>query len=305
MKMPTDVARDLTHLLAGFASRIRDLVPGVVDELCDSCNGLSDQVGDIEWRNVITPVIRQHELWTLCQEDPYTRRAWSKPRGYAGDAEMLDYVYFQQPPTETSIVGVHVFHGTTGSSNGRSVRHRRQVVADEIDRVTKDVPSARITAIASGHLREVELSGAIKNRMFGQFIALDQDEASLARIPHPITPMRGSVKDILGGQLQIRNQNLVYTTGLFDYLRNNVAEQLIACMCEMLEPGGVLLVGNFEPRHHGRCYMDAFMDWRLVGRDQGDLEQLCNHAKLRHQFVTQTFRDPFGNVAYLRATMQS
>ena len=30
-------------------------------------------------------------IFALCQEDPYTRRAFEKPRGYAGDAVMLDF----------------------------------------------------------------------------------------------------------------------------------------------------------------------------------------------------------------------
>ena len=36
---------------------------------------------------------RDHEVFKLLQQDPNTRRAFDKPRGYAGDAVMLDYYY--------------------------------------------------------------------------------------------------------------------------------------------------------------------------------------------------------------------
>src|SRR5207344_1382702 len=34
-----------------------------------------------------------HPLRRLLHEDPFTYRAFSKPRGYAGDAVMMDYIY--------------------------------------------------------------------------------------------------------------------------------------------------------------------------------------------------------------------
>src|SRR4051794_26007505 len=34
-----------------------------------------------------------HPLRNLLHEDPFTFRAFSKPRGYAGDAVMMDYIY--------------------------------------------------------------------------------------------------------------------------------------------------------------------------------------------------------------------
>ena len=34
-----------------------------------------------------------HQLRELLQQDPLTFRAFTKPRGYAGDAVMMDYVY--------------------------------------------------------------------------------------------------------------------------------------------------------------------------------------------------------------------
>ena len=35
----------------------------------------------------------QHPVRGIIHQDPFTKRAYDKPRGYAGDAIMLDYVY--------------------------------------------------------------------------------------------------------------------------------------------------------------------------------------------------------------------
>ena len=34
-----------------------------------------------------------HPVCRLLYEDPFTHRAFAKPRGYAGDAVMMDYIY--------------------------------------------------------------------------------------------------------------------------------------------------------------------------------------------------------------------
>lgn len=56
---------------------------------------------------------RAHPLHALVQQDPFTHRAASKPRGYAGDAVMMDYIYESRAPEGTSEVGRAVFAATT------------------------------------------------------------------------------------------------------------------------------------------------------------------------------------------------
>src|SRR5262245_24477472 len=66
----------------------------------------------------------QHPLRQLLHEDPFTSRAFSKPRGYAGDALLLDYIYGQEegwPVPEASEVGKRVFAWTTGAPASEAV----------------------------------------------------------------------------------------------------------------------------------------------------------------------------------------
>ncbi len=39
--------------------------------------------------------------------------------------------------------------------------------------------------------------------------------------------------------------------------------------------GGMLLIANFTPDSHGRGYMEAFMDWQLIYRDESQLYSLA------------------------------
>src|SRR5688500_18766448 len=55
------------------------------------------------------PAMRRHAVFNLLLEDPHTSRAYWKPRGYAGDAVMMDFMYDQQVPAGTSRIGCAIF----------------------------------------------------------------------------------------------------------------------------------------------------------------------------------------------------
>src|SRR5262249_46461666 len=48
---------------------------------------------DAESWQVAVEQCRRHPLRALIHQDPVTRRSFQKPRGYAGDAELLDLIY--------------------------------------------------------------------------------------------------------------------------------------------------------------------------------------------------------------------
>ena len=46
----------------------------------------------------------------LAHQDPFTRRAFEKPRGYAGDAELLEYIHgLRAMPGDASCLGAAIF----------------------------------------------------------------------------------------------------------------------------------------------------------------------------------------------------
>ena len=65
--------------------------------------------------------------------------------------------------------------------------------------------------------------------------------------------------------------DLIYATGLYDYLLDRVAQKLTRTLFRRLEPGGSLLIANFLPDIHSDGYMEAFMDWWLIFRSEAEL----------------------------------
>ena len=64
-----------------------------------------------QWQKGIA-VARSHPIRQLVHQDPFTHRAFSRPRGYAGDAELLDFIYGREegwPPPPATLLGQHIF----------------------------------------------------------------------------------------------------------------------------------------------------------------------------------------------------
>jgi extracellular factor (EF) 3-hydroxypalmitic acid methyl ester biosynthesis protein len=300
--------RQLTSVLDEWCDRIhRGDGAEAVSALCDHLQALRPAVSSNEWTTQVIPVCRAHPIHELLLEDPYTGRAFQKPRGYAGDAEMLDYVYTAIPPLGTSDVGCAVFRGTTGLPNGRSVVNRRDLLTERIDQVAGSRPNPRILSIACGHLREAQYSRAVISGAVGEFIALDQDAQSLEIVRREqssfgVRSLKGSVTSIVRRQIVFTNLDLVYAAGLFDYLSEEFSRRLLTLMIGMLRQGGQLLVANFTPDNHGRGYMECFMDWLLTCRDEGQMQSLLKDVATSRIAKRTVYRDSGRNIVYLELT---
>jgi SAM-dependent methyltransferase len=291
---------------AGEALRAGD--DDATDRLVERLDRLVDRAGSAAARTALSMACRRHPTHALLLEDPYTRRAYDKPRGYAGDAVMLDHVYDGRVPEGTSEIGAAVFRTTTSCSTARSVVVRREVLARRLDEVADRVIAPRVVSIAAGQLREAQRARAVLEGRLGSFLAIDQDRDSLDEIarstgPGHVTTLRESVGAILKGRVPLACIDLAYAAGLLDYLDDRTAQALVGVLAQSLSAGGRLLVANFTRGHHARGYMELVMDWVLVRRDAEDLEALVRDLPIDASIERWTDRD--GNVAYLELVRRS
>ena len=248
-----------------------------------------------------------HRLREQLHQDPLTFRAFTKPRGYAGDAVMLDYIYglgqIAEAESRATELGRAILHCFRQSPSQRAVRYRRRLIANLIDR-TAAHGARRVLAIASGHLREAEISNAVLDKVLDEFVAFDQDGASLDVVSREyasfgVTTIQGSVHQILSGKVQLGHYDFVYAAGLFDYLSEPVARALICRMFAMVRPGGKLLVPNFLPTTREIGYMEAFMDWQLIYRDHYAMLALATALPAGEVADCECFNDPGDTIAFL------
>ncbi len=263
-----------------------------VHRLFHECKKLRDHLPTDQWKKCVQR-IRESELIPLVHQDPFTNRAFSKPRGYAGDAIMMDYIYGEEEgwqPPPTSALGNEVFLYTSNAAASAGVRARREYIAEKLDEVVRERASPEVLAIASGHLREASMSSAIRRRKFSRFIALDADSESLKEVDRCFGRLGvrcelADIRKMLTGQLNLGAFDLIYSTGLYDYLKEKTAQKLTYHLFTMLKPGGKLVIANFVPTIDDIGYMEACMDWFLVYRDRMDMMKMTNlipQCELRH-----------------------
>jgi hypothetical protein len=259
------------------------------------------------WNDFIAQC-RAHPLCALLHEDPLTRRSFAKPRGYPGDAGLLDIIYERDwrdvCPEDQTALGLEIFRHTSECQAPAAVRHRRELLAGMIDEMSDHHPGASMLSVACGHLRELRLSTAMRHGRVGRLVGLDQDADSLAVAardwPHTLETIPGSLRALWGAGLRQQRFDFIYSAGLYDYLEEPLAQKLTARMFAMLEPGGRLLVANYHPSVNDVGYMEAFMDWRLLYRDESAMARLMAGVPADELVRPRIFPDRTGAIVYLQ-----
>lgn len=276
--------------------------------ITDRLSEINETVTRPEW-NQISETLRRHPVADLVYECPMTAHSLRKPRGYPGDAELIDFMYrhasVQGRVTAASPTGRAIYDFVSNVPGAHDVRERRDRLAKAIDRAVAADPAARILSVGAGTMRELELSRAAKAGKLRELVALDHDPASLDAAVHDrdgavrpyVRPVRLNVKHLLVKPAEPASYRLIYAAGIYDYLPQRVALALTKRLFEELLPGGRLLVANFLPIWESG-YMEAFMDWHLIYRSRREIEDLAGGIE-PGRARTRFFSGERGCIGYL------
>jgi predicted O-methyltransferase YrrM len=223
-----------------------------------------------------------------------------KPHGYAGDYEIIERIYNKTAASEPELVKWDTFFHLADSVN--AVRNR----ADVLEQICNDREPGSLLSVGGGpalDLRKIALSANPPR----EIVLLDNDSNAIKRgganLEHA-----GKAADIklafeCKNAMRFRTEqkfDVIWSSGLFDYLVHKTAAFLVKRLKEALSPGGVLVVGNFAVENNSRAYSEVIGDWPLIHRTPEDLKLIAEAAGFERSKLEVT-ADPTGINLFLLA----
>ena len=295
--VPVDPLEEVKQLLLDPATTAL-----AVNRLVQDLDAIRNSRPVEEWRDY-TRAFREHPLLKPLHQDAFTYRGFRKPRGYAGDAVLMDMVYGtgdRELVAKSSDLGKRIYAVAETTGIFASTRDRVARLAIGVDEACERNPNAHIMSVACGHLREAATSKAVKDNRFGRFVGLDQDRRSLRVIEknHPnVECVAASIGELMDGSVNPGSFNYIYSAGLYDYLDDEVGRTLLQTLVTMIRPGGRIMIVNFLPNLPTLGYMEAAMDWWMVYRPAEQLHALADNLPgVKSSRVTT---DPLKHLNYL------
>ena len=278
----------------------------IVERLAGNLHKLRNSSGHDVWQKLI-PIAQSHPVSEYLLQDPFTKWSFEKPRGYSGDASLLD-IYYKHPAANDFIasctdLGREIYAYTSEAASSVAGRERRDILAKTVDEAAAKTEKAEVLAVACGHLRESEHSLALKAGTLGRWVALDQDPISVDIVKNAnegtaIEPIVGNVSGLMRRSYQLGSFDLVYASGLYDYLPRAIAVRLTQRLFELVKPGGEFLFANFSDEITTDGYMETFMDWPLILRADNDMWDIVNAAVDRNKVTAEVFYGSNRNIVY-------
>lgn len=214
---------------------------------------------------------------------PLWRQAYSKPLGYPGDYQVMNYIYQGSALGDTPFAQLAQ---ALGVLIGEFVVRRKDFVRHAIAEVAAQHRGSGAAVIASlGAGPAQEITELLLRDEWGAkpltFILLDQDSGALRCAGRNLSAANAARSDKSPVRIDLRQvsvlrllrevdpreflaqPDMIYSAGLFDYFSDRTCHVLAARLYDALRPGGLLLLGNMKAGTDMIWPLEMIADWSL------------------------------------------
>jgi len=235
------------------------------------------------------------QLWDIIICSEFMMRTNIKPRGYAGDSEMMQMIY-ENGYRGDSTFGKLLYKISLEHPASQAVRNRRIMIPKILRSIQKEITLDKnevfsFLSVACGPAYELQ-DLFVTDEDINKFncTLLDQDEEALDEASKNIKHiektlgykvnaryLKNSVRTMLKTKTlseEFGTFHYIYSMGLFDYLTTPVAKAVLEKLYSLLKPGGKILIGNYHIDNPSRIFMEYWHDWVLFYRDEEEFASL-------------------------------
>ncbi|MEH6524651.1 MAG: hypothetical protein V7723_01155 [Sneathiella sp.] len=251
-------------------------------------------VRDIRHDPIVESAVKRYTEATLMPElmdGKNWHRSYTKPLGYPGDFQVMNYFY------NVALIGntpYEKFCHQLGNSTGEFISFRMTMVRQAIARLAlqaaeKGKSTFDVASLGCGPAQEVRnFLKADSLPLQVSFTLIDQDHDALTYAYENSFPevarLDGQAKInclhtsfvqfLSAGKLvgKLGLQDLVYSVGLVDYLSARQANRFVTGLYDKLKPGGAIVVGNMRQSEDSlEWLLDYVTDWKLEYRTEDEM----------------------------------
>ena len=263
------------------------------------CNEIDPMIADAYADDKVYLAMKRYTEEVVTPEflaGPIWNRAYLKPLGYPGDHRVMEHVY------------AHADRGIdAGETLYAKLLHRLGVASLICVETRKNLMREMLTGLLSDRGATDELSvlsigcgssEEVRQTLFNpilrpvHFTLLDQDQRALdmsfERL-YPETLRHGgkvSLRCLQTGFQRLVNpqsiqpplppQDLIYSLGIPDYLKQQRAKRFCRTLFALLKPGGTLVIANVQDLpDNGRWRAECIADWTLIYRNREQMLELA------------------------------
>jgi extracellular factor (EF) 3-hydroxypalmitic acid methyl ester biosynthesis protein len=238
----------------------------------------------------------QAAIHPLILRAPFVHRTFSKPLGYAGDYEMVNQIVGdprQGPTSYFQLVNFMFLQASVAQAHRNRIDilyNRLEALAQRALQVGRPM---RVLNIGCGPALEIQrLVQQCPNFDQLEFVLVDFSEETLAYTRERLDSLQHSGKQLRvhmqhesvnqllkrANQAQLPGEqekfDYVYCAGLFDYLTDKVCARLVKYMALRVRAGGQILFTNVHSSNQERRWMEYFLEWHLIYRNEGDMRKI-------------------------------
>jgi extracellular factor (EF) 3-hydroxypalmitic acid methyl ester biosynthesis protein len=226
-------------------------------------------------------------------------RARTKPRGYAGDYELLGRMYENRLSDDP--LGRLLDRYFQDDAAPVAVRNRMRMIADwivegvQILRTSADVRRSPIRIAIVGSAFGLDVRDALtrlgeRERAAISVTLLDIDPAAVEFARQQLEPLLPAerITTVSGSVLRLYERprlaeplagsDLLFCPGIFDYLDDAAAAGMLRLFWQQLAPGGRMTVFQFGPHNPSQALMEWVGNWYLIYRDEQHLRRVTEAA---------------------------